>query len=112
LCSGRSTLAAPARAVAVERDHRAVDRELLRHVEADQLGLDEPRDVGHGLLHALAEVALDVAVTHLVGFMLAGRGAARHRRATVRAVFEDHVGFDGGVAARIEDLAGLDAKDD
>jgi hypothetical protein len=97
---------------AVERDHRAVDGHLLGHVEPDELRLDELHHAVHRLAHALPEVALGVAVPQLVGLVLAGRRAARHRGAAVRAVLEDDIGLDGRIAARVKDLTGLDGDDD
>ena len=72
---------------------------------------DAPIDIFDGAQHALAEVARLVAVAQFEGFVLAGGGAGGHRGAAARAVFEDDVGFDGGIAARIENLPADDARD-
>ena len=47
-----------------------------------------PLTASTALQHALAEVALRVAVAQLDGLMRAGRGAGGHRRATQRAVLQ------------------------
>ena len=68
-------------------------------------------DVLDGLEHALAAVAVLVAVAQLQRLVRAGGCAGRHRRAPERAVFQHHFHFHGGVAARIQNLAGLDRFD-
>ena len=60
--------------------------------------------VGDGVEHALAAEAL-VAVAQLERLVLPGRRAARHTGPPERTVVEPDVDLDGGVAARIEDLA-------
>ena len=60
---------------------------------------------------ALAAEAGLVAVAQLDRLVGAGRGARRHRRAADRAVGQDDVDLDGRVAARVEDLAGVDDVD-
>jgi len=62
-------------------------------------------DVVNRLLHALAQIAAFVAVAQLDGFMLAGGGSAGNCCAPAGAAFQDDVGFDSRVSARIEDLA-------
>ena len=62
------------------------------------------------LLHALAAVAL-AAVAQFDRLERTGRGAAGHRGARERAVVERDLDLDGGVAARVEDLAGADGLD-
>ena len=64
-----------------------------------------------GLLDALAEVAALVAVAQFDGLVLAGGGAGGNGCAADRAVREQDLDFDGGVAAGIEDLAGVDGID-
>ena len=51
-----------------------------------------------------AEIALLVAVAQLVRFARARRGARRHGRPAARAAREHHLGFDGGVAPRVDDF--------
>ena len=95
---------------AVELEHRLVDQPLVVGLEAlDRRGdvLDDGLD---GLLHALAEVAL-AAVAQLDRLEGAGGRAAGHRGAGERAVVEGDLDLDGGVAARVEDLAGADSCD-
>ena len=59
----------------------------------------------------LPPIALLVAVAQLERFVLAGRRAGGHRGAAEHARGELHVDLDGGIAARIEDLAGANGDD-
>src|SRR5579871_1789411 len=63
------------------------------------------------LLHALAEIARLVAVAELDGLARAGRRAGGHGRAAHRAILEDDVDLDGGIATAVEDLAADDVDD-
>src|SRR5690606_13509104 len=67
--------------------------------------------VGHRLLHALAEVALGIAVAQLVGFVLTGARARRDRGAAEVAELGLDLDLDGGVASAVEDLAGVNGDD-
>jgi hypothetical protein len=96
---------------AVELAQRRVDRGLIGGVGADQLGRDALDDVGDRLGHALAEEAAGVAVAQLERFVLAGRRARRDDGAAQGAALEADLGLDGGVAARVEDLARVDPDD-
>ena len=64
-----------------------------------------------GLEHALAKIALGVAVTQLDGLELAGGGAGGDYGAADGAVGQGDLHLDGGVAARIQDLATVDIDD-
>ena len=86
-------------------------RDLVGGVHAAERRRDRLLDVLHGAQHALAEVALRVAVAQLERLVLAGGRAARHRRAAHDAALEADVAFDGGIAAAVEDLAGADLQD-
>ena len=80
---------------------------LIGSVEAvDGFG-DFGVDVRDCFLHALAEIARFVAVAQLDGFVFAGGGAGRDRGAADDAAFEANVRLDGGIAARIENLAAM-----
>ena len=96
---------------AVELDQRVVDEALLAGVEAEDRLADFGVDVLDGFGDALAEIARGVAVAQLDRLLRAGRRAGRDGRAAGHAGLEDHVGFDGGIAAGIEDLAGDDVDD-
>src|SRR5512146_2063555 len=98
--SGRPVSAAAARATA---------RDTLRM--ALEPGPDRLVHAPHRLADTLAAVALGVAVAKLQRLVLAGGCAARHRRAALRAAGEDDVGFDGGIPAAVENLAGVDFDD-
>src|SRR5207244_3775202 len=56
-------------------------------------------------------VARGVLVAQLHGFALARRGARGDHAATEGTRVEPHVYLDGRVAARVEDLAGVDRAD-
>ena len=75
------------------------------------VGRDHVADVLDRLQHALAEVALRVAVAQLERLVLAGRGAGRNGRAAERAAVEADLGLDGGVATRIQNLARVEPDD-
>ncbi len=96
---------------AVERDHALVQTLLVFGVETlEGLG-DGAVDVGDGLEHAATQVDLLVAVAQFHGFEFAGGSARGHRGATERTIVEGDVGFHGGVATGVEDLAGNDLLD-
>ncbi len=96
---------------AVERDHGLVDVDLVLGLKpADRLE-NLAVDRVHGLLHALAAVALLVAVAQLHRLMGASRGAGGNRGAAKRAVLQDYVDLDGGVAAAVKDFAADDIDD-
>ena len=69
-------------------------------------GLISSRTASTACCDALAEVAALVAVTALGRLEGAGRGSRRNRGPGERAVVEPHLDLDGGVAARVQDLAG------
>ena len=96
---------------AVGGDQRLVDGALVAGVEAAHRLGERPVDVGDGLLHAAPAVARGIAVAQLDGLVRAGAGAAGDDRPPERAAREDHVGLDGGVAARVEHLARGDVLD-
>jgi hypothetical protein len=96
---------------AVQVDQRLVEEVLLGGVEAQHRLGDLGVDVLDGLEHALAEVARLVAVAQLDGFARAGGRARGHGRAAHGARLQQHVAFDGGVAARVQDLAADDVND-
>ncbi len=95
---------------AVGVDHRLVQRPLVGGVAAHQQLADLGIDVAHGAGDALAQVAGLVAVTQLQRFPGAGGGTAGRAGAGGMAGFQGHIGFDGGVAAGIKNLAGLDVN--
>ena len=95
---------------AVELDEPAVDRGLVG-LAADERAGDLAVDVRHGAPHAAAQVARPIPVAQLDRLALAGGGARGHRRPPERAPLEDQVDLDGRIAARVEDLAPMDAFD-
>ena len=98
----------------VEVDQQRVDETLLAGLDVapDELRADRVEHGGDGLADALAAVAF-FAVAQFDRLERAGRRAAWHRGPAQRAVGEGHLDLDGGVTARIEDLArsyGIDRR--
>jgi hypothetical protein len=93
---------------AVEVDQAAVEPLLVVGVETLERIGDRRVDVRNRLLHSLAEVARLVAVAQLDRFLGTGGGARGHHRAAEAAVAERDLGFEGGIAAAVEDFAGVD----
>ncbi len=96
---------------AVEIDHDLVDLDLLLDGLVAQRLEDFAVDGLDRLLHALAEIALLVAVPQFDRLMRAGGGARGHRRTADRAVFQHHIDFNGGIAPAIENFAANDVDD-
>ena len=80
-------------------------------VEARQQVHDLAVDRADRLQHALAAVALLVAVAQLDRLVRAGRGAGRHGGAAHGAAFELDLDLDGGIAATVQDFAGANVDD-
>ena len=95
----------------VELDHDAIDERLVTGVRALELLGDLSVDVRDGLAHALAAVALLVAVPQLQGLAGSRRGARGHAGAPRRSAGQENLDFERRVAARVEDLACVDAFD-
>ena len=96
---------------AVQVDHRLVDQPLLGGVQPQQRRAQVVEHREHSLLDTLAAVAAGVAVATLGRLERAGGGTRGHARAGDRAVVQGHLDLDGGVAARVQDLAGADGLD-
>ncbi len=96
----------------VELDHGGVDLALVGGVEADDLLGDRLVDVLDSLQDALAQVARLVAVAQLDGLELAGGSAGRDRSAALCVIVEKDLDLNGGVAARVEDLASVNDVDE
>src|SRR5690606_39100287 len=92
---------------AVQLDHEPVDLDLLQGVHAHDLGRDLLPHVLDGLLNAAPEVAALVPVPQLHGLVGAGGGARRHGGAANAAVHQVHFHLHGWIAARIQNLPGL-----
>ena len=84
---------------AVERDHGVVDGALVVGFEAHQLVGDLVVHVLDGRLHALAQVAVLVAIAQLDSLERASRRAGRNHRTPHGAAFKGDFHLDGGVAA-------------
>ena len=84
---------------------------LVGGIEARQRLGDRAVDVAHGLAHALAQIPRLVAIAQLHRLTGTGRRAGRHHRTAEAAVRQGHFGFEGRIAAGVEDLAGMDLGD-
>mmetsp|Transcript_74644 Transcript_74644/g.165065 ORF Transcript_74644/g.165065 Transcript_74644/m.165065 type:complete len:260 (-) Transcript_74644:1075-1854(-) len=92
-------------------DHFLVDLGLLGDVHADEFRCDEVVHIGDRLQDTLAEETILVAVAQLQRLVNASRGTAGHGRAEeCRLCAKVHL--HGGVATRVEDLAGANRHDD
>ena len=88
-----------------------IDAGLVLRLPSPQRIPDGPANVAHHPAHPLAPVATGIAIAELERLARAGGRARRHRRTPARAVGEQHVGLDRGIAAGIEDLAREDVED-
>ena len=95
----------------VELEQGAVEKGLFVGLESHDRFADLGVDVLDRLEHALAEVAALVAVAQLDRLACPGGSARRHGRPAHDPGLEQHVAFDGGIAARVEDLAADDVDD-
>ena len=97
---------------AVQRDQCGVEARLVRRRRGRVTAAAMlPLTWATARSNALAVPALGVAVAQLHGLPCAGGGAGRDGRAAERAVPEDDVGLDGGVAPAVDDPAGDDGLD-
>jgi hypothetical protein len=60
--------------------------------------------------HPFAHVIALVAVAELNGLVFARRGAGGHDGASKGAAFQNDVGFNSGISARVEDFAGTNGN--
>ena len=86
-------------------------RRWLAGVHAGEFGAEDGLDVFDGLENAFAEVVVFVAVAEFDGFVLAGGGAGGDGGAAYGSAVEDDVGFDGGIAAGVENFACVNRDD-
>ena len=95
---------------AVELDQPLVDPALVGGVESTQGSGDLTPDVRDRLGDALPAPRL-AAVAQLERLVDTGRGSGWHRGPAMRARLEHDVGLDGRIAARVEDLPGVNGGD-
>ena len=88
----------------IQFDQARVDRRLLRGVLSDQRFGDGGIDVGHGLQHPLAEIALDVAIPELQGLVFSRRGPRRHGSTPTPTATQGDIDFYRWIASRVQDL--------
>ena len=90
---------------AVEFDHLVIDRGLILGFHAGDGRSNFLQDVCDSFARAFAEVTLGIGVAQLDGFMFAGGRAGGNSRAAHGSVGQNDIGFDGGIAPRVENLA-------
>ena len=96
---------------AVELEHPLVDAGLVEGIAPLEFVGDLGVDVLDRLEHPRAEIDGLVAVALLPGLVGAGARPRRHRGPTEGPVSKGDVDFDGGIAAAVENLAGVDVDD-
>src|SRR5208282_4523295 len=96
---------------AVERDHGLVDPDLALDLHAAQGVENLAVDGLDRLAHALAEIALFIAVAQLDGLVGSGRSARWHAGAAARAVLQYDIDLDGRIAAAVENFPADDIDD-
>ena len=90
---------------AVERQHGAVDSDLIGGVHANQFISNRGVHILDCLEHAFALEAAFVAIAQFQRLVRAGGCARRHNRAANIAAFDMHIYFHRRIAARIDHLA-------
>ncbi len=95
---------------AVEIAQKLIETALVSCVEAGKRVADLAVDGFDRFLDALAAVTL-TAVSELMRFMRAGRGAGGHPGAAMMSVLQHHIDLDGGVAAAVQNLPAEDGGD-
>jgi hypothetical protein len=88
-----------------------IERALIAGVEPAHRFCDLAVHIGNCLQHSLAGIFRLIGVAHLQRFVLAGGGAGRHRGAAANSSADVNVGLNGGIAARIDNLARVDSSD-
>ena len=91
--------------------HRGVHSPLIQGGKAAEGRCDPLFDVIHGLANALSHVSV-AAITQFVGFVGAGAGTTGNDGPSHGTGFEQHLGFNRGVATGIEHFSGHDGVDD
>ena len=90
---------------AVGLDERAIERHLVAGIPANGHLGQRSVDVGHGMGHAFAAVALLVAVPQLDRFVDSRAGPRGNRGPAEGAVGQNHIDLHGRVAAAVKNLA-------
>ena len=96
---------------AIKLNQCLIDERLLLSVQADNGFRDLCIDVLDGLGDAFTVVACCIAIAQFDGLARSGRRTGRHRGTAHDTGFQQHIAFDGGIAAGIENLASNDIND-
>mmetsp|Transcript_73373 Transcript_73373/g.174890 ORF Transcript_73373/g.174890 Transcript_73373/m.174890 type:complete len:211 (-) Transcript_73373:1053-1685(-) len=91
-------------------DHDPINLLLLGNIHANKLRSNLLVDILHCLEHALAQQTLFVTITKLKSLVDAGGGSAWNS-CTEEVIVCHEINLHGGIPARVEDLARLDALD-
>ncbi len=83
---------------AIQVDHDLIEAFLITGIVAQQRLPQYGIDVLDGLQHALAAIALRIPVTQLHRFARTGGSPRGHRSTTLRAVIQDDIRLDRGIA--------------
>jgi hypothetical protein len=81
---------------------------LLCGLFAEQQGLDDVIDIGHGFEHTFAEIAAFIAVAQLQCLAGTGGGAGGCASAADHAGFQNHFRHHRGIATGIQDFKTFD----
>src|SRR6185437_4586497 len=96
---------------AVHLDQASVEPRLIARIASQESLLEHAVGVLDGLLNAFAAEARLVAIAQLHGLARSCRSARGDGGTPQRARIEQHIGFDRGVTAGIDDLARADVGD-
>ena len=96
---------------AIQGDQCVIEGTLVNCVRAGDRFGDLGIDVGDGFEDACAEVFRLIAIAEFQGFVFASGSARGNDGAAESAGLEQDFGLDGGIAARVKDLAGVNAGD-
>ena len=90
---------------AVRGDQGGVDRTLIKGVHTDHGVRALLVHMVDGLGNALAQIAIAIAIAQLNSLKSTGGSAGGHHRTAKGAIIEHNFHLNGGIAARVQDLA-------
>ena len=91
-------------------DHGAVNSDLVFGVHVNEGFKNFAVHGGHRIEHALAAIALFVAIAEFHGFVSPGGSAGWHGRTAEGTIFENDVHLNGWVAAAVKNFASGNVK--
>ena len=96
---------------AVQPAHELIELGLGADLLPDERALDLAIHMRDGFLHPLAAIALGIPIAELDGLTLACGRPRGHRGDTDGPRLRHDLHLDGGIAARVQDLAAVDGLD-